>query len=57
MNNTKLKILMGEEVDILEIFFEALSTPKNNLTKEYLSGGVSDPSGIIDPNNERKRNG
>jgi len=57
MNNTKLKILMGEEVDILEIFFEALSTPKNNLTKEYLSGGVSDPSGIIDPNNERKKNG
>ena len=35
--------------DILEIFFEALSAPKNNLTKEYLSGGMSDPNGIMDP--------
>ena len=28
---------LGQEVDILEIFFEALSTTKNNLTKDYLS--------------------
>jgi len=34
--------------DILEIFFEALSAPKNNLTKEYLSGGMSHPPGIIE---------
>ena len=53
MNITKHKIFMGEEVDILEILFEALSTPKNNLTKEYLSGGMSHPPGIIEPN-ERK---
>ena len=40
MENTKLKIFLGEEVDILEIFFEALSTPKNNLTKDMLSDGL-----------------
>ncbi len=34
--------------DILEIFFEALATPKSNLTKEYLSGGMSHPPGIIE---------
>ena len=39
MNTTNLKIFLGEEVDILEIFFEALSTPKNNLTKDMLSDG------------------
>jgi hypothetical protein len=50
MTTTKLKIFMGEEVDILEVFFEALSTPKNNLTKEYLSGGMSDPRGKIEAN-------
>ena len=37
MNTTKLKILMGEEVDILEVFFEALSTPKNSIVTEMLS--------------------
>jgi len=40
--------------DIVEIFFEALATPKSNLTKEYLSGGMSDPSGIIEPNERRE---
>ena len=40
MKNTKLKIFLGEEVDVLEIFFGALSTPKNNLTKDYLSDGL-----------------
>ena len=50
MNTTKLKILMGEEVDILKVFFEALSTPKNNLTKEFLSDGMSDPHGKIGSN-------
>ena len=39
--------------DIVEIFFEALATPNNNLTKEYLSGGMSHPPGIIE-SNERK---
>ena len=39
MTTTNLKIFLGEEVDILEIFFEALSTPKNNLTKDMLSDG------------------
>jgi hypothetical protein len=39
--------------DILEIFFEALSAPKNNLTKEYLAGGMSDPRSIMEPK-ERK---
>jgi hypothetical protein len=33
--------------DIVEIFFEALSAPKNNLTKEYLAGGMSHPPGIM----------
>ena len=37
MNITKHKIFMGEEVDILEIFFEALSTPKNSIVIEMLS--------------------
>jgi hypothetical protein len=50
MNTTKLKILMDEEVDILEVFFQALSTPKNNLTKEFLSDGMSDPHGNIGAN-------
>ena len=50
MKNTKLKIFLGEEVDVLEIFFEALSTPKNNLTKDYLSDGMSDPHGKIGAN-------
>ena len=36
--------------DILEIFFEALATPKNNLTKEFLSDGMSDPHGKIGSN-------
>jgi hypothetical protein len=40
MNIIKQKILLGEEVDILEIFFGALSTPKNNLTKDLLSDGL-----------------
>ena len=57
MNTTNLKIFLGEEVDVLEIFFEALSTPKNNLTKDYLSDGMSDPRGKIGANDERKRNG
>ena len=37
MRATKHKIFMGEEVDILEIFFEALSTPKNSIVIELLS--------------------
>ena len=45
MRATKHKIFMGEEVDILEIFFEALSTPKNSIVKEYLTDGWE--SGII----------
>ena len=57
MNITRQKIFMGEEVDILEIFFEALSTPKNNITKDMLSDGMSDPHGKIGANDERKRNG
>ena len=32
-----LSLLMGEEVDILEIFFEALSAPKNSIVTELLS--------------------
>ena len=48
--NSKLKIFLGEEVDVLEIFFEALSTPKNNLTKDYLSDGMSDPHDKIGAN-------
>jgi len=37
-------------MDVVEMFFNALATPKSNLTKEYLSGGMSDPCGIIEPN-------
>lgn len=40
--------------DVVAMFFEALATPNNNLTKEYLSGGMSDPSGIIEPNERRE---
>ena len=50
MTKNQLALRMGEEVDILEIFFEALSTPKNNLTKDYLSDGMSDPHGKIGAN-------
>lgn len=39
--------------DVVAMFFEALATPNNNLTKEYLSGGMSHPPGIIE-SNERK---
>ena len=39
--------------DIVELFFDALATPKSNLTNEYLSGGMSDPCSIIE-SNERK---
>ena len=39
--------------DVVELFFDALATPKSNLTKEYLSGGMSDPCSIIE-SNERK---
>ncbi len=35
----QLSIRLGEEVDILEIFFEALSTPKNSSVKDLLSDG------------------
>ena len=40
-------------MDVVQMFFEALATPKSNLTKEYLSGGMSDPHARIDPK-ERK---
>ena len=40
-------------MDVVQMFFEALATPKSNITKEYLSGGMSDPCSIIEPN-ERK---
>ena len=39
---------------IAELFLHALATPKSNLTKEYLSGGMSDPCSIIDPNERRE---
>jgi hypothetical protein len=35
-------------MDVVQMFFEALATPKDNITKEYLSGGMSDPCSIID---------
>ena len=37
MTKNQLSLRMGEEVDILEIFFEALSTPKNSIVIEMLS--------------------
>jgi len=42
--------------DILEIFFEALSAPKNNLTKEYLAGGMSDPCSIMEQKERKEKN-
>ena len=43
--------------DVVQLFFEALSNPKNNLTKEYLSGGMSHPPGIMGvEKNEGKNN-
>ena len=44
-------------MDVVQMFFEALAAPKNNLTKEYLSGGMSDPRGKIGETNEGNRNG
>ena len=43
-------------MDVVQMFFEALATPKNNLTKEYLSGGMSDPRSIIEPNEGKDKN-
>ena len=34
----QLALRLGEDVDILELFFEALSTPKNSIVTELLSG-------------------
>ena len=42
----QLSLRMGEEVDILELFFEALSTPKNSIVTELLSGN-GDKSDIL----------
>jgi hypothetical protein len=42
-------------MDIVTMFFEALATPNNNLTKEYLSGGMSHPPGIIESNERRDK--
>jgi len=39
--------------DFAEKFLQILSNPKNNLTKEYLAGGMSDPCSIMEPK-ERK---
>jgi hypothetical protein len=41
--------------DVVAMFFEALATPKSNLTKEYLSGGMSHPPGIIESNERRDK--
>jgi len=37
---------MTEDKDILEMFFEALATPKNSIVTEYLTDGWE--NGIID---------
>ena len=34
----QLRLRLGQEVDIVELFFEALSTPKNSIVTELLSG-------------------
>ena len=48
MTKNQLALRMGEEVDILEIFFEALSTPKNSIVTEMLSNGFDvDPSNTV----------
>ena len=46
MTKNQFALRMGEEVDILEIFFEALSTPKNSIVTELLSNSekISDIS-------------
>ena len=44
----QLSLRMGEEVDILELFFEALSTPKDSIVTEMLSNGFdADPSNTV----------
>ena len=48
MTKNQLALRMGEEVDILELFFEALSTPKNSIVTEMLSNGFDpDPSNVV----------
>ena len=34
---TTNQLRLGQEVDVLELFFEALSTPKNSIVTELLS--------------------
>ena len=46
----QLRLRLGQEVDILELFFEALSTPKNSIVTEMLSNGFdrTDPSEMVE---------
>ena len=48
MTKNQLALRMGEEVDILELFFEALASPKASLVTEMLSNGFdSDTSNVV----------
>ena len=44
----QLALRMGEEVDILELFFEALERPQPTIVTEMLSNGFdADPSNVV----------